>query len=377
MQYRIDLPLYDLADENGPGHMKTFKIRCCVGSQEATGVAHCKKSAKQEAAKNMLQLLIASNILPIETYRKIENLFCKLQDITIDKSAIKITKPVLHVEVSEVAEASAGKALMPYIKPNIAMQNIAVDNDSAMFHNNNNTIKYPDTSMYQRKSIEKVIKYGQTLEDGESTITKSLESAQSSHVKSNFNSTKEQNRVIANDHANQPSVLNINNKGNQRTIEDELRDFNIEIHDHVESDKSTLTLTELSKKAISAYIASGEMRDTEQFTPTNECITDSHNFFKKLYFDKISDDLRKKMDVVSKLENYKTWIVQETFQEIQKELGVKLKHFNCSNSSSDKIICLSMLSTPSITQIGIGATEYDAKAQAMLEIIKTVMEYLK
>ncbi|EFN75204.1 hypothetical protein EAI_08869 [Harpegnathos saltator] len=361
-----------------------------------TGIAHCKKSAKQEAAKNVLQFLIVSNILPLEAYKKLENVKKifqnNSQDITIGISSIKISEPVLPAEVSKITELSSD-TLTNYIEPisnNIAMQNITVENGTTAYNDNNNTIKNTHINIYQRKSTETVYDCTQILENNpkklstekptvESTLVTSSENVQSSHIESNSDNTKEQNLVIKNDHTNILSLTLFNNDKRQRTIEDDLRKFNVEIIDNEENKKSTLPLTEISRKALSAYVTSGVLDDTGRRKSINmDSLTNSHNLFKHIYSNKIPNDLRERMHIVCQMDNYKSNIVETIYQDIQKALGVKLKQINCNNYRTGvTIICVRMLSTPIIAQFGIGATEKDAKAQAMFAIINTILEYLK
>ncbi|XP_032690394.1 uncharacterized protein LOC116853423 [Odontomachus brunneus] len=383
MQHRISLPLYEVVQQSGPSHMRTFKVKSSVGSHEMTGIAFCKKAAKQEAAKNILHHLVVSNILPEDTYKKIELYKRKvnINDTKDIKLNVKNTKPVLPIEKPEIEEISE-KALPTYelISNNIAMQNS--DNGSAVFNNNNNTIKNTQISIYQPKSIKTVNDSKQTLESNfkkldisksivESAITKSSENAQSNNIESN--SDDKQYFVTKNDNTNL-SLVTYKDEEHKRTIEDDLREFNIEISDFVESNK-TMALTDVSKKALSL------LENSKKYKSSNVCLTDSHNLFKKLYSDKIPDDLKKRMCIVSKykLSAIEDLIaIEETYQEVQKTLGVTLNQVNYSNKTADvTIICLRMLSTPVITQIGIGTTENNAKAEAMFAIINTILEYIK
>lgn len=377
MQHRLSLPLYEVVQQSGPSHMRTFKVKSNVGSCEMTGVAYCKKAAKQEAAKNILHHLVVSNILPEDTYKKIELYKRKInndtQNITIEKCNVKITKPVLPIEKPEIVEISE-KVLSTY--------------ELISNNNNNNTIKNTQISIYQPKSIKTVNDCNQTLESNckkldmsksiiESAFTKSSENAQSNYIE--FNSDDKKEQLTRNDYANLSLSLVGKDEEQKRTIEDDLREFNIEILDSVESNK-TLGLADLSRKALSTYITSEVLENSRKYKPANTCLTDSHNLFKKLYSDKISDDLRKKMCIISK---YKSSAIrdligiEETYQEVQRALGVMLKQVNCSNKTGVIIICLRMLSTPIITQFGIGTTENNAKAEAIIAIINTILDYIK
>ncbi|XP_014467461.1 PREDICTED: uncharacterized protein LOC106740693 [Dinoponera quadriceps] len=397
VQYRLDLPIYELVSESGPSHMKTFTIKSNIGCLNRTGIAHCKRSAKQEAAKNALQYLIALNKLPEEACKKVEN-YRKIfqdnsQDITTGISNIKITGPVSSVVVPEIAVVS-DKRLASCIEPifnNIAKQNVITVDSSAGFNNNNNsTVKTAHINSYKAKS-DAISGCKNTSENNlktfameklivEPTFTKQSGSAQSSHVESN--GIKEQNLVVKNDRADLLSSVLINNdKGCRRTTEDDLRDiFDIEILDHIENKKSVPPLTELSKNALTTY--SSLSGDAGRHNPANTYshghLTDCHILFKKNYSSKISDDLKIKMRSVTRLSNLKSPVVQETCQDVKKALGVKLKEFNLStNCKTDIAIVLRMESTPVIAQFGTGSTESEARARAMLALINTILDYLK
>lgn len=403
MQHRLDLPLYELIQQSGPSHMRTFKIRSSVGQYETTGLAFCKKTAKQEAAKNLLHFLICSNILPKDACEKIENYKKKVynnsQDITIGKSDIEITKSVLPIEIEKVLEAVISetakvaeieKDLSTYAEPisnNIAVQNI-IDNDSTIFNNNNNNNTIKNTCISHSKSIEMINDSKQMLENNykkldvsksvESVFTKSLEKAPTNYIESNSDGIKEQNLVTRNSHANLSSTLTSKDKGHKRTIEDDLRDFDIEISDSIETNETTLPLTELSRKALSAYIASEISDDSLRDKSKNAHLTDLHNLFKNLHSGKISDDLKRKMYFVSKLSKNELSGIQETYEDVQRALKVKSEKVKYKKPERDvTVMCLRLLTTPTIAQFGKGATENDAKAEAMLKIINTILDYIK
>ena len=53
------IPLYEVIQESGPDHDKTFQVRMTVGSIEAEGVGKSKKTAEQEAARRGLKQIEA------------------------------------------------------------------------------------------------------------------------------------------------------------------------------------------------------------------------------------------------------------------------------------------------------------------------------
>ncbi len=55
---KFDLPKYNVIEEEGPVHDKTFKVDVVInGIEYATGIGKNKKSAEQDAAKNALAVL--------------------------------------------------------------------------------------------------------------------------------------------------------------------------------------------------------------------------------------------------------------------------------------------------------------------------------
>jgi ribonuclease III len=56
MKHR-EMPAYDVVDESGPDHDKTFRVRLTVGKIEAEGEGKSKKAAEQDAARKGLDFL--------------------------------------------------------------------------------------------------------------------------------------------------------------------------------------------------------------------------------------------------------------------------------------------------------------------------------
>lgn len=50
-------PVYEIIEETGPDHDKSFRCRVCAGSIQAAGMGRNKKAAQQDAARNALILL--------------------------------------------------------------------------------------------------------------------------------------------------------------------------------------------------------------------------------------------------------------------------------------------------------------------------------
>ena len=51
------MPEYQVADETGPDHDKTFVVQVAIGDLEASGTGKSKKTAEQEAASKALEIL--------------------------------------------------------------------------------------------------------------------------------------------------------------------------------------------------------------------------------------------------------------------------------------------------------------------------------
>ncbi|XP_020298319.1 double-stranded RNA-binding protein Staufen homolog [Pseudomyrmex gracilis] len=94
---------YNVIDESGPPHMKIFIIEACFGSSQAQGSGQTKKTAKQEAARNLLQLLKkesyprqvqATNVNCANTLNQ-EKLEYQIQKLGVAISECTISKPLL------------------------------------------------------------------------------------------------------------------------------------------------------------------------------------------------------------------------------------------------------------------------------------------
>ncbi|XP_025262336.1 RISC-loading complex subunit tarbp2 isoform X2 [Camponotus floridanus] len=96
--------VYKVVDERGPDHMKMFTIEVSIGSICEKGSASCKKIAKQEAAKNLLQhlhpdvkeLLERNNEKNNKASSK-EMLQETIQKLGIEISECVVSKPTLPV----------------------------------------------------------------------------------------------------------------------------------------------------------------------------------------------------------------------------------------------------------------------------------------
>jgi ribonuclease-3 len=55
---KMPVPIYELVNESGPGHNRTFEVKVLIGKKElGTGTGKSKKKAEQKAAKQALQEL--------------------------------------------------------------------------------------------------------------------------------------------------------------------------------------------------------------------------------------------------------------------------------------------------------------------------------
>lgn len=54
---KLTHPTYEIESETGPAHDKSFTIRCTVEDMQTTGEGRNKKTAKQQAAHNMMKIL--------------------------------------------------------------------------------------------------------------------------------------------------------------------------------------------------------------------------------------------------------------------------------------------------------------------------------
>lgn len=112
MQQQLSIQdiLYKVVEESGPDHMKNFTVEVSVRSLRERGTAKCKKIAKQEAAKNLLQLLqpninMENDKLNSKQLNK-EELEDTIRKLGTEISECVISKPKLPlVEISKKAKA--------------------------------------------------------------------------------------------------------------------------------------------------------------------------------------------------------------------------------------------------------------------------------
>lgn len=101
---------YKTIDESGPSHLRSFVVEVSVGSLRAQGVAQSKKTAKQEAAKNLYQILDVNALSKINQNHS--NGTSELLEFTKNMQKLDITsgnvncKPALPIaELSEKAQS--------------------------------------------------------------------------------------------------------------------------------------------------------------------------------------------------------------------------------------------------------------------------------
>lgn len=285
--------------------MKTFIVEASVEFLRETGTAHCKKTAKQEAAKKLLTRLRDLNILPAESIKK-SNHSRQIFDINLQTFDL------------EISTARINETELPVAKVSEKAQPISVE-----------------------------------------------------HIPNSM-----PNLAIEKDNTNPLSIVPITkNQTNRQMLEDDLRKLDIKISDFKISEP-TIPIAQLSEKAQSIYIAStSDYHNTET---RDLVLKDHHCLFKRRYSDKISDSLKTKMQMICESNICNSHLIHEVKRDIQKALGVELKLIEqYSNEIGIIIICLRLLSTPIITQCGIGKTVYDAENRAICEISNTILNFLK
>lgn len=55
----LSRPDYQVIEESGPQHRKTFRVQCQVGEQRVQGQGHSRRHAEQDAARRLYELLSA------------------------------------------------------------------------------------------------------------------------------------------------------------------------------------------------------------------------------------------------------------------------------------------------------------------------------
>lgn len=295
--------------------MKIFTVEVSVEFLRETGIAHCKKNAKQEAAKNLLARMRDLKIFEAESIQKhnhsreILGTNNILQQSNEQLSEIRISETELPI--IELSEKSQSNHQVEDISNNMDKQKLGVeDNDSK--------------NLLQLESFAK---------DVPNKITK----------------TK------------------------QQALEDDLRKMNVNIQD-LKISNPTLPVAELSEKAKLLYVQSTSDRKGIN-SPT---VKDGHHLFKSLYSNRMSDNLKKKIKTACELNDSKSYLIRELMHEIQNEFGVKMEQSEQYTEQSGVVIAsLRLMSTPIIAQYGIGKNVYDAENMALLQVVKTIQNFLK
>lgn len=176
-----------------------------------------------------------------------------------------------------------------------------------------------------------------------------------------------QNTVNSND-INIP--LNLETLGKEM-LESSIQKLGIKISNSA-TDKET---EELSEKAKLLYLE----RTNKTYQKINQKsfgITELHNLFEKNYSNKIQNSMREKMRIILREKYFDRADLMQTIRDIESSLKVKTQQTTVRNKEQNHIICLRLLSTPCITQFGMGETKFIAESRAMFNLIKAILIFL-
>lgn len=156
----------------------------------------------------------------------------------------------------------------------------------------------------------------------------------------------------------------------KETLENRIQKFGIKILDCVTNKDA---IAEISEKAKSLYLECTD-RKHKAINQKFSTVKDFHTLFEKNYSSKIQDSMRQKMRIIRENYSDRRDLVQ-MIQDIESSLDVKIQQITV-RSREDHIICLRLLSTPCITQFGMGKTKLIAESRAMFNLIKAILMFL-
>ncbi|KAM0726262.1 hypothetical protein ACS0PU_007446 [Formica fusca] len=168
-------------------------------------------------------------------------------------------------------------------------------------------------------------------------------------------------------------LLKGNKNTNYKMLEDTIRKLGIGISECIISEPA-LPVANLSKKAQTLYMKCNnkELKVTRQ----DFLLKDLHNLFEETYSNKISFNMREKMQTVRDKYTNHADIIEEVIQDIVRALEVKIEKTILPSLMKGYIICLRLSSNPIITQFGMDETKDKAEIQAKYNIIVTVLALL-
>lgn len=163
------------------------------------------------------------------------------------------------------------------------------------------------------------------------------------------------------------------NDTNCKVLEDTIQKLGVEISECIIS-KPELPVASQSKKAQMLYMkcTNKEFKVTRQ----DFLLKDLHDSFEKTYSSKISCNIKKKMKTVRDIYTNHAGIIEEVIQDIVRALEVKIEKTILPSLTKSHIICLRLLSNPTIIQIGMDETKDKAEIQAKYNVIVTILTLL-
>ncbi|KAL6436381.1 hypothetical protein ACFW04_004715 [Cataglyphis niger] len=336
------VPIYDYIGVKTDGIYNQFVYRVKCKTFIAEGVGCSKKNAKHNAAENMLLLLAKEN--EISVLSPIAN--------TIHSTPTKICEPSpprIQTLSSPNHVNYVGLLQEFYVQQKLMTEDILYEvvDESGPPHMRIFTIE---------------VSVGSVREKG---------SAQCKKIAKQEAAKKLLQRL-------HPDIIDKFLKGNKndtncKVLENTIQKLGVEISKCIIS-KPELPVASLSKKAQMLYMkcTNKEFKVTRQ----DFLLKDLHDLFKKTYSNKISCNMKKKMQIVCDIYTNHAGIIEEVIQDIVRALEVKIEKTILPSLTKSYIICLHLSSNPTITQFGMDETKDKAEIQAKYNVIATVLTLL-
>ncbi|XP_029665422.1 RISC-loading complex subunit TARBP2-like [Formica exsecta] len=335
------VPIYNYTGVKKVGIYDQFVCRVECKQFNAEGVGNSKKDAKQNAAENMLSLLTEENELSV---------------LSPVANKAQISTP------TKICEPTSPSRIQ------------------ALSSSNVNYVGLLQEFCVQQKLMIKDILYEVVDESGPPhmrifTIEASIGSVREKGSAQCKKIAKQEaaKKLLQHLHPDINNLLKGNKNTNYKMLEDTIRKLGIGISECIISEPA-LPVASLSKKAQTLYMKCNnkELKVTRQ----DFLLKDLHNLFEETYSNKISFNMREKMQTVRDKYTNHADIIEEVIQDIVRALEVKIEKTILPSLMKGYIICLRLSSNPIITQFGMDETKDKAEIQAKYNIIVTVLALL-
>ncbi|XP_011633125.1 interferon-inducible double-stranded RNA-dependent protein kinase activator A-like [Pogonomyrmex barbatus] len=396
------IPIYNFTEKKSNENNLQFICNVSCKQFKTFGTGSSKKEAKHNAAENMLSLLdtnneislpadfslehiISSNLSPVKNTvftkicetslspQSVQSVDCNyvgmLQELfqrlkipanNIEYQVVSEEGPchlkTFTIEVSVGSYKERGSAQCKKTAKQKAAKNL-------LLHFNQNIIS-PNTTNQIITNLNKDNQKTDSLNETDQNTGNLAVTAQNID---DLNIMKSKNVTNSN------ITINKITEFNMKSLENAIRELGTGILESV-SNQSTLAVAKLSEKAKSFYL---EYTNQEYKMDRQDpyVINNFHTLFEKNYSSKISYRMREKMQSIIDKYNDQMDLIREIRQDLEKALQVKIEEVNVKTVDSTKchIICLRLLSSPRITQFGMGETKLKAESRAMYNLMMSIL----